>query len=428
MRKLQLFLLLFLLSLTIAAQTSTLEKFLRTQPEIKSVGKIKENPFFSEAFKIMVRQPLDHSDTTKGFFLQRVFISDKGKENPVLLITEGYYGDYASGPNYLNELCPILHSNQIFVEHRYFGQSCPDTLNWKYLTVENAAADHHKIVEIFKKYYTKSWINTGISKGGQTAVYHRALYPNDVEVTVAYVAPLNFSVEDKRHGKFLASVPGTKDERGKIKAFQLQILKNRDLLVPKLIQLSKDKNYHYRIPVDEVLDYCVLEYPFAFWQWGKPVEEIPAANATPDELFSYLIKISDPSYFAVEGIEKIQPFFIQAQRELGYYAYNTRPLKKYLHIKNGRHYLEKIFIPENVHIKYHKRTARNVKQFIRHTNKKMIFIYGEFDPWSASAFDLPNTNNFLKVIKPGGCHKTRINNMSDNQKNKIINTLNHWIK
>mgnify|MGYP004701249409 CR=1 FL=1 len=65
----------------------------------------------------MVRQPLNHSDTTKGFFLQRVFVAEKGSENAVLLITEGYSANYAASPRYLNELTPMLQSNQITVEH-----------------------------------------------------------------------------------------------------------------------------------------------------------------------------------------------------------------------------------------------------------------------------------------------------------------------
>ncbi|KAF0239146.1 MAG: peptidase [Prolixibacteraceae bacterium] len=193
----------------------------------------------------MVRQPLDHADTTRGFFLQRVFVADKGKENAVLLITEGYGANYAASPRYIKELSAMVNSNQITVEHRYFGESWPDSVNWDYLTVINVAADHHAIVEIFKKYYPGKWINTGISKGGQTAVYHRAFYPDDVDVTVAYVAPLNFGVEDGRHEPFLQKVPGTAEQRKKIEEFQIEVLKNREVLVPRMEAFSKEKNYSY---------------------------------------------------------------------------------------------------------------------------------------------------------------------------------------
>ena len=163
MRKIFFLILILLVSQFVIAQTS-LEEFLNSQSQIKSVEKTKGNDFFNSTYKIMIKQPLDHSDTTNGFFLQRVFVADKGISNPVLLITEGYHANYAMPPSYINELSPMLNTNQIFVEHRYFGESYPEQLDWKYLTVENAAADHHAITELFQKYYKEKWINTNISK------------------------------------------------------------------------------------------------------------------------------------------------------------------------------------------------------------------------------------------------------------------------
>ena len=425
MKKLQLLLISLLLSLVSVAQ---LEQFLKSQPEIKSAEKITGNDFFNETWKIMVRQPLDHADTSKGFFFQRVFVADKSIENAVLLITEGYSANYAASPRYLNELTPMLQSNQITVEHRYFSESSPNPINWDYLTVANAAADHHTIVELFKKYYSGKWINTGISKGGQTAVYHRTYYPDDVDVTVAYVCPLNFAVEDKRHEKFIQNVPGTKEDREKIRQFQVQVLKNRDKIVPKLEEYSKQKNYEYYVSMEEVLDYCVLEFPFALWQWGISPEKIPSASAGADELFDFLMEVPGPKYFAKSGIEGLLPFYIQAARELGYYAYDSDPLKKYLKIKTAKNYFSKLYLPEDLQIDYIKETALRVKKFIQTTNKEIIFIYGEFDPWTASAFEVPQKSNLLKIVKPGGSHSARIGNLQAEQKKQVIDKLEEWLE
>ncbi len=279
MQKLKIVILFLFSAIVSVAQNSSLAEFLKAQAIVKETEVIAGNSFFNETYQIMVRQPLDHSDTTKGFFLQRVFVADKGSQNAVLLITEGYGADYAASPRYINELSPMLNSNQICVEHRYFGKSWPSPVNWDYLTVQQVAEDHHAIVELFKKYYLGKWINTGISKGGQTAVYHRAFFPEDVDVTVAYVAPLNFAVEDGRHEPFIAKNAGTAEQREKIKHFQLEVLKNRESILPKLKQYSDEEKYTYRISMDEVLDYCVLEYPFALWQWGRNTDQIPGSGA-----------------------------------------------------------------------------------------------------------------------------------------------------
>src|SRR5512133_3494225 len=159
--------------------SQNLEERVKSLPGIISVSKMEPNPFFSEALIIMVKQPLDYQHPELGTFPQRVILSNLGFEQPVVFITEGYGGDYGANTKYLNELCPLLHANQLFVEHRFFGKSVPDSIDWKYLTVENAAADQHHIVELFKHLYDKKWISTGISKGGETVLYHRALYPMD---------------------------------------------------------------------------------------------------------------------------------------------------------------------------------------------------------------------------------------------------------
>ena len=421
-------LLLSLLLICYITFSQTLEDFLNSQSKIKSIEKIGGNDFFSATYTIMVEQPIDHSNPENGTFLQRVFIANKSTDAPVVFITEGYSANYAAIPRYINELSPMLNANQICVEHRYFGESWPELRDWDYLTVANAAADQHNIVELIKKYYSGKWISTGISKGGQTVVYHRWLYPRDVDASVPYVCPLNFGVEDGRHEPFIANVPGTREQRKKIEEFQIQILKNREILLPKLEDFSKQKGFTFRISMDEVLDYCVLEYPFALWQWGRMTDQVPSAEEDIDKLFEHLMIVSGPSYFAIEGMEGIQSFFVQAARELGYYGYDTKPFKDYLSIKTAKNYLSKIFLPEDLEIRYNKKTAKKVKRFIQKTDSKILFIYGEWDPWSASGFEVPDKDNFLKIVKPEGSHSTRIRNLPEDQKRQVKKTLENWLK
>ncbi len=427
MKKLILFCLLLLSTAILFAQHASLEDFLKSQPQIKSVEKIPGNDFFEATYKVMIEQAVDHENPEQGTFLQRVFIANKSTDAPVVFITEGYSGAYAGIPRYINELSPMLGANQVCVEHRYFGESWPDPVDWDQLTVRNAAADQHNVVQLLKKYYTGKWISTGISKGGQTVVYHRWLYPSDVDASVAYVCPLNFGVEDGRHEPFIANFPGTPELRRQILDFQTEILKNRETLLPKLDSLCKQKNYTFRISMDEVLDYCVLEYPFALWQWGNMTNMVPTKDAGLDSLFQHLMIVSGPSYFAIEGQEGIKSFFVQAARELGYYGYDTKPLQDYLSIRTADNYLEKIFLPADLKIKYDKKTARDVKKFIKKTDARILFIYGGWDPWSASGFEVPHKNNFLKIVKPEGSHSTRINNLPEYQKMQVKQTLEKWL-
>ncbi len=411
----------------VLAQQSGLKSFLKSQPEIKSVEQIESNDFFNATYTIFVEQPLDHTAPGKGSFLQRVIVADKAVDSPVVVITEGYSADYAIRKNYINELSPMLGSNQICIEHRYFGESWPVPLNWDYLTVRNAAADHHAVIELMKRYYSGKWVSTGISKGGQTVVYHRWLYPNDVDVSVPYVCPLNFGVEDGRHEPFIAEKTGTPEMRQKVKNFQLYILKNRELYQPMLEQYCKQNSYTFRISMNEVYDYTVLEYSFALWQYGIPTDEIPALDSAPDKIFAHLMRVSSPSYLSVEDQEGIKSFFVQAARELGYYGYDTKPFKEYLSLKSTKGYIYRIFIPEGVEVKYDRRMSKQVHKFIFSTDAKILFIYGAWDPWSAPAFEVPEKDNMLRIMKPNGSHGTRINNLPGGQKKLVKLKLEDWL-
>lgn len=425
MNRFQLLLSLLLLS-TAAFSQNTLKAFLENQPEIKSVHEMPHTDFFVAKYKVMVEQPVDHNDPLKGTFLQRVLIADKGIDQPVVFITEGYNGGYSENPNYINELCPIMGANQICMDHRYFGESMPEPLNWDYLTVRNAAADHHHIIQMMKKYYSGKWIATGISKGGQTAVYHRWLYPNDVDVSVPYVAPLNFGVEDGRHEPFIANTTGTPEGRKKVRAFQLQILKNRETYLPLLKKYCTNNKLHPLLNNDEMLDYVALEFSYGFWQYDNSLDDIPALDAPAEELFAELVKVSSPMYLSAEGVNIFKSFYVQAAHELGYYGYDVKPFKDYLSIKSAEGWLNCIYLPE-LDIKYNKKTAKQVEKFINNTDAKMLFIYGEWDPWTASGFEVPDKPNFLKIVKPNGSHNTRINNLPKPQKQQVKQHFEDWL-
>jgi hypothetical protein len=96
--------------------------------------------------------------------------------------------------------------------------------------------------QAFKKIYpdTKKWISTGISKGGQTTCIYRSYFPEDVNVSVPYVAPLARGVEDGRHEPFLRKV-GTKEERKAILNFQKRVLTRREEILPLLKTFCEEK-------------------------------------------------------------------------------------------------------------------------------------------------------------------------------------------
>jgi hypothetical protein len=187
------------------------------------------------------------------------------------------------------------------------------------------------------------------------------------------------------------------------------------------------KNFTFRLPLDEIFDYCVLEYPFAFWQWGYPVASIPGKDASLDELLDHLTDVSSPSYFAIEDMEETKAFFVQAYRQMGYYGYDTEPFEGLLKIRDAKGYLETIFLPEGIEYAYDSVAMLKVQQFLDENDPKMIFIYGEFDPWSATAVDFTDKKNTFKIVSEGGSHATRISTLPEEQRRFVTDKINSWL-
>lgn len=420
--------LLLLLLLVIVSANASNKELYQKLCTLKGVITVDSLPsdYSSEKYVVTIRQPLDHKHPEKGSFTQRVVISHEGFDRPTVLVTEGYGGDYALNPRYQDELAGLFHTNTVFVEHRYFSGSVPDTVDWQYLTAPNSASDLHLITTLFKQIYPQKWISTGISKGGQTALIYRAFFPNDVDITVPYVAPVSRSAEDGRHEPFL-NVVGDKKTRQAILSFQREVLKRRGEIIPLLEKFCMEKQLSFRISMNEVLDYCVLEYSFAFWQWGTPASQIPANSATTEVLFKHLTEISGPDYFATG--QPTQAFFIQAARELGYYGYDIEPFKDLLFIRTAKDYLQRIMLPEGITIQFQPELYKKLTNFIVTSDPRLIFVYGEYDPWtSVGITKLDGKKNMFVAIQPKGSHRARINTLPDSLRDKVIKTIKLWLE
>lgn len=420
-----------LLFVLLSASASSLAQTVLEQ-KISAISAIKEiRPLetseFSEKYVIYFTQPLDHRHPEKGSFRQRVIVSHVGFDRPTVIVTEGYGAAYALRSQYREELSKLLNANMIFVEYRYFLESTPEPKDWQYLTAENSADDLHAITTAFKNIYPGKWIATGISKGGQTTLLYRTFYPDDVDISVPYVAPLCYGVEDGRHEPFLHKV-STPENRKKIEDFQLEALKRKATLLPRFEKYCTEKNYSFRAPIEEIYDYSVLEYSFALWQWGTPISSIPATTASDDEIFSHLLAISEPGYFTADSPNA--SFFVQAARELGYYGYDVQPFKQYLSIQSSEGYLHRLMLPEELKdMPFNKTLSKKITKFLKKQDPKMIFIYGQNDPWTAAGVTwLKNKKNIHVFIQPNGSHLARINTLPEAEKAKVMELINEWLK
>ncbi len=419
--------------LSACSTSKTFEERLENLDNVTSVTKM-ESTEFGEKYLLTFEQPIDHKDPSKGHFTQRVFLGHVHADSATVVVAEGYGAQYAARTGYRDEISKLFNTNNIVVEHRYFLEStpypetAPQEINWEYLNAENAANDIHNVIESLKEIYDEKWISTGISKGGQNTMIHRAYFPEDVDISVPYVGPVCKALVDGRHEKFIAEYCGTPADREIIYNYQVELLKRKDRIFPKFESYCKANNLQFNIPTAEIYDLCMLEFSFAFWQWGYPTTEIPTAKSSDEEIFDYLIKIASPDYF--EKWSSTAPFFVQAAKELGYYSYDMTPFekyKKYFDLKTTEDYLHRTVLPQGIRFEFDDYLYHKLSDFILSTDAKMIFIYGQFDPWSAVMPSDPGKENIKFFIEPWGSHRARIGTFDEQTQQEIKSIISGWL-
>jgi hypothetical protein len=429
--KIKLPLLFTVLVLSLTATASQLTDRLFAIKNIEKVSAMTDSAGFAEKYEIMFSHPLDYKNPKAGIFDERIILCHVGFDRPTIVVTEGYWATYAENIKYRDEISKLLNANVVVCEYRYFGKSIPKPCNWDYLTVENSLDDIHEVVTALKGIYKGKWLATGISKGGQTTMFYRTFFPNDVDVSVPYVAPLNKSVEDGRHQPFIENITGTEVGRKAVLDFQLKLCKRKSSILPYFDKLCKDRKYIFKVPISEIYDYWVLEYSFAFWQWGNKLSDIPADTLNDKSMAEFMIKSNDPSYF--QSSSEFIAFNVQAAKELGYYGYDIKPFGQYMKKLNTKDYLRRLMLPDSLrNISFDNSLYKRTVRFLKKNDPKMLFIYGEYDPWSASGvcqwLDTSKKNNLKIYVQPAGSHRSRINNMSNNMREEIVNQLKEWMR
>lgn len=399
----------------------TSESFMGSSLDMK-FNEVSCDSMFEKAFLVWVKQPLDHNNLSAGYFWQRIWLSHLSVNAPVVMVTEGY----GASANYVSELAGLLNANQIIVEHRYFGESVSDSLRWEYLTVEQAAKDHHRIIKMFKRFYKGNWITTGISKGGQTAMIHRAFFSKDVDLTVTYVAPFNLSREDSRLISFFDHV-ATEDIRTRVKVFQTELLKRRIDILPLFKNKAEEKGLVFSMEIEKAFELCVLEYPFSLFQWCVPPDDIPGSEASANELFEHFYRVIDFSYFSEQEKNRYAPFFYQAYKELGYYSYLATSLLPYMNTINTDTVSSDFMIPINDAISFVSERPFQIYEKLKKHNPEMIHIVGQNDPWSSTSPDINGLSKSYKFIDPDGCHLTRISTLPDTLRVKVYELINNCV-
>ncbi len=414
------FALLVLVSCDDAVQPETgiLERLARLQGV--EVTEIEPHHGYPRAFQLDIEQPVDHDSPGGERFSQRAYLSHVDEAMTMVFAPNGY----SVGPTTGQELAGILRTNCLSVTHRYFDGAEPESMDWQFLTIRQSAADHHRIVELFKEIYTGVWVSTGASKGGKTALIHKRFYPTDVEAVVSYVAPIMFGTADPRFIDYLASV-GDAECRDRVHQFQRRLLVERDSLVPRFSQWFVDNGLQLTRDPDEAYESAVRSYDWNFWQYrSDECESIPGPDVSFDEMLAHFDHVRRFSRIADEGREYYRPYGYQALTETGYPARSYEQISDLLLYEPANTTVE-YFESIGVDLIFRPEAMIDINHWLQVWGDNVVYIYGADDPWTAGAVELIGRTNALKVTQPRADHGVTIADLDQEQ--LVHATLQEWL-
>jgi hypothetical protein len=388
-------------------------------PEVEAM-EIAPHHGYPRAFQLDITQPVDHRNPLGPTFTQRAYLSHVSDSMPMVFAPSGYGTTEASG----QELAGVLQTNCLSVTHRFFPDARPARLDWAFLNIWQAAADHHRIVTLFKGVYPGPWVSTGASKGGETVLFHRRFYPDDVDATVAYVAPLLFSDDDPRFLPYLRS-RGTPEERAAIVAFQRRLLERKATLLPVFEDWFSANGLALSIPSAPTYESAVVSYEWGYWQRHVfDPADIPGPEATPEQMVDHLAAAVRLHFRSDEYRDYFRAYVYQARTEIGLPRFTADHLTDLLTEEPVDVRVAYGFSPD-MEFEYRAAVIPDIVHWIRTRGDRIILIYGSVDPWTAGAVELTGQTDAVRIVQDGADHQVRIAHLDG--RDMVLERLGSWM-
>lgn len=395
---------------------SSLKECLDDAQNVASIQPIQlaENPCgYTEMYEVQFTQPVNHFGSSETFS-QKAYVFYVGADRPTVLYTCGYdLGDRFKQKPYV-DIAYNMQANLVVVEHRYFGDSKPQNdPRWVYLTMEQAAADHHAVFTVLKKAMPRQWLSTGTSKDGMASIFYRYFYPADIDVTTAFCSPLMTSLASLEVGQYLQHNCGTPEERSQMTALMKRFIKDGVNGIYRQANEKYKAKTGREVTFEEYVYDC-FGYFFGQFSYTTPTQrKFPAIDCPAETLIDSTLMTDLTSE---EETAALYPYMIQTAKQLGQFVYDCDAYREEL--QEAGYDFSKMtenvsqLKPEDVWLydTYDNTNIRNIREvFLPYTTCPVLLVYSKDDPWTGARPTDVHSPNVKVIINPDGIHNHDIN-------------------
>jgi hypothetical protein len=261
-----------------------------------------------------------------------------------------------------------------------------------------------------------------------TALFFRRFWPTTSTRPSSYVAPIMTAANDPRFGPFIAQVGDDPACRQALADFQRAALTAKTEILSLVDADAAANAWTFELLGEErAFEHAVLELPFYFWQYGDAslCPMVPAAGATASDLYAFLTEISSMENVADATVTFYTPYFFQAGTQFGWPGFPDANIADLMNFEGSD-------IPANyatttgTTLTYDPNAMVDILDWLHTSGERIIFIYGENDPWSAAMVDLGGAVDSYRFIQPAGNHGSRITDLAPADRAAAISALEGW--
>ncbi len=399
---------------------------LEALPNVHDVTEMPTQEAGYTYFVLHFIQPVDHADPTSATFLQEVSLIHTDLAAPLVIQTSGYWDYYLDTPV---ELTSLLGANQISIEHRFFGTSRPDPADWSKLTIEQMADDEHEIVTSLASLYKGTKLATGGSKGGMTSIFYRRFFPDDVDGTVPFVAPISYGAPDTRYPAFIAQV-GSADCRAAVRAAAVELLQNRRAaMVAQATSEAAESGYTYtRTLIGPAVETAIVSVEWSFWQYfgASYCDQVPDVSDSDDDMWQFLDAVSPVSSSDDAQLAQFEAYVYQAYFQLGYPDDGTEDYLMPYEMYGEADYTGDLPVGVAMPTYDGAVAMHDIETWLEGQGDRLLFEYGQWDPWSGGMFVLGNATNSTIYVEPEGTHDSNLENLVATDEAGAFGSLAQW--
>jgi len=149
---------------------------------------------------------------------------------------------------------------------------------------------------------------------------------------------------------------------------------------------------------------------------------VPPETASDDVLFGFLDRVSPVADSSDAKLAQFEAYYYQAHAELGYPDGGAEYLAPFLRFTDDD-YLREMPTAEPA---YDSAVMRDIDEYVEHRGAHLLFIYGEWDPWTAGRFSLGDASDAVMLFQPQGTHGSRIAGLAMSDRDVALARLQAW--